>query len=396
MGAKIDALVYEMLGTLLHFIYKYKGVKNMKKCLFCKKDLDDDFIFCPYCGKNQIKKDRPTKKRGNGQGTVYKRNNGNYTTQVTLGYYLVDGKLKRKTAQKSGFKTKRDALAYIETLRAGTTQHKNFTISQLWDIFQNGEMLELSKSKKCAYRIAYKKIASDTAYRTIDSFSALELQDISDGCGTSYYTCRDIKSLLSHFYKIAMRDDVVDKNKAQFIKLPPKNTSERPIFTDDQINDIWTRYNETADVTACRMLIMLYTGIRPGELLTIQADNINMTEQFMVGGIKTDKGKQRKIIIPNKILPLIKYSIECSRRGLLAWYNKSEDFYNSWRDLRGSLGMPDELTPYCCRHTYITRLTALKVSPAMLQELAGHEDYETTLDYTHLSIKERLREVNKL
>ena len=52
--------------------------------------------------------------------------------------------------------------------------------------------------------------------------------------------------------------------------------------------------------------------------------------------------------------------------------------------------------PYCCRHTYITRLTALKVSPAMLQELAGHEDYETTLEYTHLSVADRLSEVNRL
>lgn len=49
-----------------------------------------------------------------------------------------------------------------------------------------------------------------------------------------------------------------------------------------------------------------------------------------------------------------------------------------------------------CTATYITNLTALKVSPAMLQELAGHEDYDTTLEYTHLSIADRLAEVNRL
>jgi site-specific recombinase XerD len=41
-------------------------------------------------------------------------------------------------------------------------------------------------------------------------------------------------------------------------------------------------------------------------------------------------------------------------------------------------------------------LTALNVSPAMLKELAGHEDYETTLNYTHLSVEDRLKEVNRL
>ena len=32
----------------------------------------------------------------------------------------------------------------------------------------------------------------------------------------------------------------------------------------------------------------------------------------------------------------------------------------------------------------------------MLQELAGHEDYDTTLDYTHLSVNDRFIEVEKL
>ncbi|MBR1723426.1 MAG: site-specific integrase [Ruminococcus sp.] len=81
---------------------------------------------------------------------------------------------------------------------------------------------------------------------------------------------------------------------------------------------------------------------------------------------------------------------------MLCWYKNKNDFYDEWTAKRAALGLREELTPYCCRHTYITRLTALGVSPAMLQELAGHEDYDTTLDYTHLSVAERLDAVNRL
>ena len=116
----------------------------------------------------------------------------------------------------------------------------------------------------------------------------------------------------------------------------------------------------------------------------------------MTGGIKTERGKRRKLIIPDKIAPIIEPLVGKSKSGRLYYYNKPEFFYNDWTDKRTALGFRGNLTPYCCRHTYITRLTALGVSPAMLQELAGHEDYDTTLDYTHLSIADRLNAVNLL
>jgi integrase len=116
----------------------------------------------------------------------------------------------------------------------------------------------------------------------------------------------------------------------------------------------------------------------------------------MTGGIKTTKGKKRKIILPDRIKPVINYLLEHSKRDLLLFYPFSDDFYDDWKQKRADLHINEALTPYCCRHTYITNLTALKVSPAMLQELAGHEDYDTTLEYTHLSIQDRLTEVNRL
>lgn len=365
-------------------------------CRKCQQTIPDNSLYCNFCGTKQEISKRKPKTRGSGQGTVYKRPCGTWTAQVTLGYYIQDGKRKRKVAQKYGFKTKKEALAYITILQNGVEKQKQITVAELWEQFRTSEMETLSKSKQTAYRIAWRKIEDDVAWRTIDSFSTPELQDIVDSCGTSYYTCRDIKTLLSHLFKLALRDDLVDKNKTQYIKLPPKEQTERIIFTDEQVEQLWEDYRQTNDIITARMLIMMYTGIRPGELLTIQCDNIHLSENYMTGGIKTAKGKARKIVIPTIIDPLISFSMDHSRKGLLAWYNKAEDFYNAWRDKRAALNLPEALTPYCCRHTYVTRLTALKVSPAMLQELAGHEDYDTTLIYTHLSVDDCLLEVNKL
>ncbi len=363
-------------------------------CIKCEKAIPENSLFCNYCGTRQNKSAHGIKKRGNGQGTVYKRPCGTWAAQVTLGYYMQDGAKKRKTAQKYGFKTKKEALAYIQDLFSPSETRKVITLSELWELFQS-ELSALSKSKQTAYRIAWKKIRS-VEYRTIDSFSVPELQEIIDEAAPSYYTRRDIKTLLSHMYKIAIRDDFTDKNRTEYIKLPKLVTSERQIFTPQDKKILWDSFNKAPSDIVAGILTMLYTGIRPGELLTIRTENVHLQEHYMTGGIKTTKGKNRKIILPDKLHKIMQYLIDHSKRELLLYYPSSDDFYDDWKSMRSELGINAALTPYCCRHTYITELTALKVSPAMLQELAGHEDYETTLEYTHLSVQDRLTEVNRL
>ncbi|MBQ7003120.1 MAG: site-specific integrase [Oscillospiraceae bacterium] len=325
---------------------------------------------------------------------MYKSKSGTWTAEITLGYYTCDGVRKRKRKRKYGFAKKKDALAYILALQNGIEERKTITMSVLWEIFRQ-QMDTLSRSKRTAYNIAWNKISNDVCYRTIDEFSVPELQELTDSHGNSYYTKRDIKNLLSHLYKIAIRDDYADKNKAAFIRLPELHSEERIVFADSEIDALWNDYNNTHSRITAQMLTMLYTGIRPGELLSIKAENVHLNDHYMTGGIKTKKGKNRKIIIPDRLRPVIEMMMG-ENRDLIAWYNKTEEFYNAWKEKRSKLGIREAITPYCCRHTYVTKLTALKVSPAMLQELAGHEDYDTTLEYTHLSVADRLAEVNKL
>ena len=364
-------------------------------CIKCSAEIPENSIYCNICGCKQEKPTRSTKKRGNGQGTVWKRPCGTWAAQVTLGYYMQNGKRKRKTAQKYGFQTKKEAVAYINALFSAPEKSRTITLSELWELFQR-DLDALSASKRTAYRIAWKKIEADVAYRSIDSFSVPELQELIDNTAPSYYTRRDIKTLLSHLYKIAIRDDYTDKNRTEYIKLPKLEASERQIFQPEDISKLWEDYRSRPSPIIAGMLTMLYTGIRPGELLTIRTENVHIDEHFMTGGIKTAKGKARKIILPDKIKPVIEYLFQHATHGLLLWYSSKDEVYTEWIEAKARLGINEALTPYCCRHTYITNLTALKVSPAMLQELAGHEDYDTTLEYTHLSVADRLEEVNKL
>lgn len=361
-------------------------------CIKCRKDIPEGSAFCNHCGTAQTAPQRPHKKRGNGQGSVYKRGD-KWAAEVTLGYYLdANGTRKRKIRRKSGFEKKKDALAYIETLRQQAAPVSVSSISDLYRLYHSEAEKKLSHSKMQAYEIAWRKIEGLVGFRKITALTVPQLQQITDAAGSSYYTKRDIKNLLSNLYRIAIRDDMTDKNRAQYIQLPEHETAERTIFTEDEITLLWSISDQ---YIVRHILVMIYTGMRPAELLNIQKTNINLTEHYMTGGVKSRKSKDRKIIIPDKVSGIIAQLVSAAEGIRLSNYTKHA-FYDAWNACRDAFGLRSELTPYCCRHTYITRLTALKVSPAMLQELVGHEDYETTLEYTHLSIADRLAEVNRL
>ena len=368
----------------------------MKKCInrHCGKDIDDSFSFCPVCGKAQTSAAPKRARRGNGEGSVYKSASGTFTAEITKGYVLTEGTVKRRIKRKKGFKTKKAAIAWIEDYKRGLIAPDTVTVSTLWEAFKKSNE-DLSKSKKCAYRIAYTKICGEVEHRKIDSFTVSELQDLVDEYGTSYYTRRDIKNLLSHFYKIALQDEYVSTNKAQYIKLPKHESAERSIFSDADLSRLWESYHTAPSKVCAGMILMCYTGMRPGELLGVLSDNVYLDQHYMTGGIKTEKGKKRKIIIPEKADPVVKWLLALGSEKLCAYKHKN-DFYDDWQKKRAELGLSEDLSPYSARHTYITRLTRLQASPAMLQELAGHEDYETTLTYTHLSVDDRLSVVNRL
>lgn len=360
------------------------------KCRSCSAEIPDGSKYCNLCGISQQPAPKSRKKRGNGQGTVYKRGD-RWAAEVTVGWYMDGDQKKRKVRRKCGFEKKKDAIAYIETLRASEPV-RAVTFSSLYDEYKGSAMTKLSHSKQQAYEIAWAKIESSIGLVQIKTAAVPQLQQVTDAAGSSYYTKRDIKNLLSNLYRIAIRDDYIDRNKAQYIELPPLESKERTIFSEDEIAALWL---DSDQYVVQHMLVMLYTGMRPAEILQLKKDNVHLEEHYMTGGVKTKKSKARKIIIPDKISTIIEQLI-CGAEGDTVSNYKKHQFYDSWASYKALRGLREELSPYCCRHTYITRLTALKVSPAMLQELAGHEDYETTLEYTHLSVADRLSEVNRL
>lgn len=77
------------------------------ECIKCKKEIPDGAPYCCWCGKKQQTK--KATKRGNGTGSVYRRND-KWVAEITKGYREENGSVKRVVARKCGFRTKKKRL----------------------------------------------------------------------------------------------------------------------------------------------------------------------------------------------------------------------------------------------------------------------------------------------
>lgn len=359
------------------------------QCKKCNEEILDESMFCSFCGAKQIQEPQSHKPkvRGNGQGSVYKLPNGKYRAVITLGY---DENKKRIYKTKSGFKTKKEALTYLPTLQNITKLPDNIKFNKLYKEWNAIHYPSISKSKKASYVIAYNKCEA-IQYRNIAELRVKDLQGVIDSAN-GYYPKHDIKVLCNLMFKYAIQNDYISKNYAAFVKLPPLPKSNRSIFTDENISSLWEDYNAGNDFTGY-ILIMIYTGMRLGELKILKKENVFLEDNYLIGGIKTEAGIDRRIAINTKIKPIIEKFYKLRKVKLLEM--NENNFYERYYETLDKLKIP-KLTPHCCRHTFATLMAQSGAQPAIIKALAGHENYSTTLQYTHIQLEEMLNAINKI
>ena len=115
-------------------------------CKKCKKEIPDESKFCNHCGAKQLR-EKSSRRRGNGQGTVFKDKNGTWVAECTIGWDEEDGKLVRRSRRKRGFATKNEALAYIPSMRQDLPQQDmNVKFKDLYKKWLDGHTEKVSHS----------------------------------------------------------------------------------------------------------------------------------------------------------------------------------------------------------------------------------------------------------
>ena len=366
-------------------------------CTKCNAEVVQGATFCPWCGRRLIAELKPRrhKTRGNGTGSVYYDAVHKYwIAQAVIGYrdlppFDLSSQENRKQKvpikkTKSGFKTKAAALEYIPTLKAGGILQPDAApaLKYYWANYEKNEFTKLSESKQTAYLIAWNKL-SKLHDVLIDQLTVSDLRDTVAAKCTTYYTAKDCRTVLTNLFRMASADGYANKDLPSFIQLPKLKEQEREPFNDVEQANLWKLY-ESGDLRAAVPLLMIYTGMMPGECFDLRVDMIDLQNRQIVGaGKKTAVRKKTPITIAATIIPLLE-DLKAHARPSGRLFGTSED---KWReDYYAALDAAKcrRLSPYSCRHTTATALAISEgIAPQTIKKVMRWSTTKMLDRYAH-------------
>lgn len=358
-------------------------------CKKCQREIPDESKFCNLCGAKQLR-ERSAKKRGNGQGTVYKDKNGKWIAEYTIGWDEADGSISRKKRRKKGLATKNEAIAYLPNLKQDLLQQDmNVKFKDLYKKWLDGHTEKVTQSTINCYKSAYKYF-STLYYVEISKIKTEHMQKCIDECPHGKRTKENMKALGTSLWKYAMQLDIVDKNYAEYLYIKKEDSAEKTAFSKEQLDLMWANIEKVPNLKY--VLLLCYTGMRLSEMLGAMTENYDPEEGYFITGVKTDAGKNRVITISPKIKPFFVDFAQGKHlfTDLSAKKFRNDIYYPALQALDLDPLKEDGThinTPHICRHTFATLMKNVPAPPTDKQKLIGHSKFEMTAHYTHTDLE---------
>lgn len=340
-----------------------------------------------------------------------------FRARITVGweYNEKTGRQKQIYATLGCFPTQKEAKIALAKYNENPydLDAKKITFKEIYDKWIISE--DIGEGMRKSYRSAFAKIEPlhDVKIAEIKKKHLQDALDANAGLSTVYL--EKIRSLIKNIWQYCIDNDIVEKDYTKNLKISPKDKEEsiHIPYTSEEIKLLWDNVNMPIDLKLSSrgseyitvhvvdtILLLIYTGMRPGELLKMECSDVNLSERYMTGGSKTDAGKNRIVPIHDDILPLVEARVKTGNKYLIPYKTDKPPTLNAYHNyyfkpVMNKLKL-DHL-PHDGRHTFATFADRYIDNEVMVKRIMGHTIKDITQGtYTHKEAAELVDEVNKI
>lgn len=373
------------------------------------------------------------RKKANGEGSITQLPSGNYRLRET---FDIDGVSIRKSFTASSptaaRKMRNDWLLdeYKTPIEKVTTVGE--WAKQWLEIYKKEYVSHITYSDYLGYinnhiipDLGDKKISEVRPYHISKFYSEKMNRTVKRADGTiepaplSRSALEKLRIILNGCFETAIDNKLCFQNPVPKAPLPQgkKKADSIEVFSREQVRAIveYLPKHEYGPYIG----ILLYAGLRVGELLGLSWSDIDTNRQVItvrqslrktaegykvLPGTKTQSSRQ--IPYGDKLAELIDlmprngfFVLSRVVRGVSTHHTHSSFdtiYYKFFDDLNQSGHNIPKLTPHKCRHTFATYLIRSGVDIRIAQEFLGHTNLSTTEIYTHVDTEDMRKNISKL
>lgn len=344
---------------------------------------------------------------------IYKRKDGRWEARYVKGIGA-DGKKKYGSVYSYSYSDAKEKQKHCiaNTKRTGKIGYNN-TLSDLADEW-------LSNIKNSVKILTYQKYESiinnhiKTYFRGFspDLITGQIVSEFSDNkiSYLSKSTVNEILTVIGLIFSYGEKEYGIIRPNFKSIKTPLQEMRVLSIFEQKTLENYLL--HET-DIYKFGIILLLYTGLRIGELCALQWEdikdgyiNVNKTMHRIKSGSKTEiiiespktAYSNRQIPTPDFLFELINGFRE---KGSVLKTNSGKPVEPRVMQLRFSSYLKScgikNATPHCLRHTFATRCVEAGFDIKSLSEILGHSSVKITLDrYVHSSFEQKQKNMKLL
>lgn len=315
------------------------------------------------------------KKRANGEGTLFQREDGIWICQIMIGY-RPDGKRDIRTF--TG-KTRKEAIKKREEFQrkraAGLLAAEDIRFDEFGATWFENHKDDISPTTQESYRYTLRIVTDHFGRRKLADIKAMDIEQFLKKLrrdGRSDSSIAQCRGMLFQIFNKAAANDLVMKNPVQYAdKMRKQPKKRKEAFTADEVRALLRDLPE--DKIGWSVRLLLCTGMRGQELLALEPRHIAKDgsaitiEQALVrikGSVQIGPPKSqdsyRTIPVPENVQYCARLLRDTPNKFI--WESPKNPgtpcnpshFAKQFKLAVGSVEGVRVLTPHSCRHTYVS------------------------------------------